>query len=251
MEGKKDLVVDFLFNNKVNIFSLGETFLSHENFADVEIGGYGFEYKNRKQIGGGVGAYIRERIPYTRRKDLECDNLEIMWLEISFKNAKKFLIAVLYRPPDQCKNFVETLSNKLETVQNENKETIITGDINCDYANPESHRDVKSCLSMNGFKQLIKKPTTITENTSTIIDVLLTNSPENVVRTDVITANFSDHKMIDAIRKKCQPKYQPKTIRSRNFRNYNKENVKIETGNINFDPLFAYTNPTDAWNFLK
>ena len=57
--------------------------------------------------------------------------------------------------------------------------------------------------------------------------------------------------MIGAIRKKCQHKYQPKTIRSRNFRNYNKENVKIEIGYINFDPLFAYTNSTDAWNFLK
>ena len=146
----------------------------------------------------------------------------------------------------QCKNFVETLSNKLETIQNENKETIITGDINCDYENPESHRDVKSCLSKNGFKQLIKRPTRITGNTSTIIDVLLTNSLENVVRTDVITTNFSDHEMMGAIRKKCQHKCRPKTIRSRNFRNYNKENVKIEIGNINFDPLFAYTNSTDA-----
>ena len=99
---------------------------------------------------------------------------------------------------------------------------------------------------MNGFKQLIKKPTRITENASTIIDVLLTNSPENVVCTDVITTNFSDDEMIVAIRKKCQHKYQPKTIRSRNLRNYNKENVKTEIGNINFDPLFAYTNPTDA-----
>ena len=139
---------------------------------------------------------------------MECDNLEIMWLKISFKNAKKFLIAVLYRPPDsskhQCKNFVETLSNKLETVQNENKETIITGDINCDYANSESCRDVKFCLSMNGFKQLIKKPTRITKNSSTIIYILLTNSPENDVRTGVITTNFSEHEMIGAIRKKCQ-----------------------------------------------
>ena len=113
MEGKKDLVADVLFNNKLNIFSLSETFLSHKNFTDVEIGGYGFNYKNRKQIGGGVGAYIREGIPYTRRKDLECDNLEMMWIKISFKNAKKFLIALLYRPPDsskhQCKNFVEML----------------------------------------------------------------------------------------------------------------------------------------------
>ena len=98
---------------------------------------------------------------------------------------------------------------------------------------------------------MIKKPARITENTSTIIDVLLTNSPEKVVRTDVITTNFSYHEMIGAIRKKCQHKYQPKTIRSRNFRNYSKENVKIEIGYINFDPPFAYTNSTDAWNFLK
>ena len=55
MEGKKDLVADVLFNNKFNIFSLSETFLSHKNFTDVEIGGYGFDYKNCKQIGGGVG----------------------------------------------------------------------------------------------------------------------------------------------------------------------------------------------------
>ena len=47
MEGKKDLVADFLFNNKVNIFSLSETFLSHKNFTDVEIGGYSFEYQQR------------------------------------------------------------------------------------------------------------------------------------------------------------------------------------------------------------
>ena len=211
MEGKKDLVADFLFNNKVNIFSFSKTFLSHKNFTDVEIGGYGFQYKKHKQIGRGVGAYIREGILYTRRKDFNRDNLEMMWLEISLNNAKKFLIAVLYQPPNsskhQCKNFVEMLSNKLETVQNENKETIIIGDINCDYANPESHRDVKSCLSMNGFKQLIKKPTRVTENTSTIIDVLLTNSPKNAIRTEVITTNFSNYKMIGAIRKKCEHKY--------------------------------------------
>ena len=67
MEGKKDLVADFLFNNKVNIFSLSETFLSQKNFIDVEIGGYSFEYKNHKQINRGVGVYIREGILYTRR----------------------------------------------------------------------------------------------------------------------------------------------------------------------------------------
>ena len=90
MEGKKDLVADFLFSNKVNIFSLSKTFLSHKHLTDVEIGAYSFEYKNHKRIGRGVGAHIRQGIPYTRGKDLECDNPEMIWLEIFFKNAKKF-----------------------------------------------------------------------------------------------------------------------------------------------------------------
>ena len=109
MEGKKDLVADFLFSNKVNIFSLSKTFLSHKNLTDVEIGGYSFEYKNHKRIGGGVGAYIRQGIPCTTGKDLECDNLEMMWHEIFFKNAKKFLIAILYQSPIHQRISVKTL----------------------------------------------------------------------------------------------------------------------------------------------
>ena len=109
MEGKKDLVADFLFSNKVNIFSLRKTFLSHKNLTDVEIGGYSFEYKNHKRIGGGVGAYIRQGIPCTTGKDLECDNLEMMWHEIFFKNAKKFLIAILYQSPIHQRISVKTL----------------------------------------------------------------------------------------------------------------------------------------------
>ena len=95
--GKKDLISNLLFtHHKIDILSLSETFLSSlEN--NTKIGGYTFESKNRDNgIGGGVGAYIRDGIPYTRREDLECKELELMWIEISFKNAKKFLLGVLY-----------------------------------------------------------------------------------------------------------------------------------------------------------
>ena len=40
---------------------------------------YDFEYKCRSEgKGGGVGAYIKHGVPYTRRNDLEVDKLEIM-----------------------------------------------------------------------------------------------------------------------------------------------------------------------------
>ena len=83
-------------------------------------------------------------------------------------------------------------------------------------------------FKLNGFKKLIKKPKRLTENTSTIIDDLLTNSLENVVPTDVITTNFSDHEMIGAIRKKCQHKYHPKTNRSRTLETITKRMLKLK-----------------------
>lgn len=89
LTGKKDFLNELLFSNrKVNILSLSETFLSHKAYTDVDIGGYTFENKTRHNAsGGGVGAYIKDGTPYTKRKDFECEDLEMLWLEISFKNA--------------------------------------------------------------------------------------------------------------------------------------------------------------------
>ena len=255
LTGKKDLLADILYNNKINILALSETFLSHETFTDVQIGGYSFEYKNRKSAGGGIGAYIKDGTPYTRREDLECEELEMFWLELSFKNAKKFLLAVIYRPPDSSKylskDFVKAITEKIQTVQKENKETIIVGDINCDYSNPEDHCDIKTLFNVNGFKQIVKKSTRITKSTSTLIDVVLTNAPETIIHTDVITTNLSDHEMIGAIRKKCQQKYQPRTVRSRTYKNYKAETVRNEIKNLKWEALFNCNNPTNAWYLLK
>ena len=211
LTGKKDLITDMLFNNKVNILSLSETFLSNDVHTSISIGGYSFECKNRRKSGGAIEACVKDRIPYIRREDLECEDLEMMWLEISFKNTKSFLIFVIYRPPDTskhlCKTFIERITDKLQAIQIENKETIIIGGTNCDYANTEGHQDIKTLFSINGSKQVIKKPIRVNESTSTIIDVILKNSPENIIHTDVITTNLSDHEMIGAIRKKCKHKY--------------------------------------------
>ena len=77
--GKKDLASDLLFtHNNINILSLSETLLTSES-DNVEIGGYTFECKNRdKELGGGVGTY-KDGTLYTRREDLECDELEMLW----------------------------------------------------------------------------------------------------------------------------------------------------------------------------
>ena len=73
------------------------------------------------------------------------------------------------------------MDKKLNAVQNENKEIIFLGDINCNYDDSNDHTDIKQLLINYGFRQLINKPTRTTENSSTLIDVILTNSPEIVM----------------------------------------------------------------------
>ena len=160
LHGKKFIISDILFNNtKIDIFFLSETFISPDDVFDPAIRGFDFESKSRSNgdaSGGGVGAYIKNGIPYTRRVDLETDDLEIIWHEINFKNCKSFVVGVLYRPPDSSKysnkNFLKTLSDVLNKLSYEDKETILMGDINCDYFKDNDHREIKNLFVSYGYK---------------------------------------------------------------------------------------------------
>ena len=174
-------------------FFLSETFISSNDVFDSTIRGFDFEPK-RQSIGDasddGVGVYIKNGIPYTRRLDLETDNLEIIWLEVNFKNCKSFVVGVLYQLPDSSKysnkNFLKKLSDVLNKLLYEDKETILMGDINCDYLKDNNHREIKNFFVSYGYKQLIEKETCIIETSETLIDGILTNSPETIRNYDTI-----------------------------------------------------------------
>ena len=83
----------------INFLSLSETHLSTDDATLTDIPGFSFVNRNRTTgKGGGVAAYISEKISWERREELEHPDLECLWLEIVLKNAKNFLICVLYRP---------------------------------------------------------------------------------------------------------------------------------------------------------
>jgi len=74
------------------------------------------------------------------------------------------------------KNFATKLSQKIEQITNEKKETIIMGDLNSNYLDKSNQKETKEIFNINGFTQLLKSPTRITENTSTpsvIVKILL------------------------------------------------------------------------------
>ena len=168
--------------HKIQILSLSETHLSTDDEPQAQIDGYSLISKPRKSgKGGGVGAYISSSVPYHRRLDLELDDIESLWIEVLFPKSKGFLIGFIYRPPDSSKHLPKNFNCKLESmltnISLENKECILTGDMNCNYLVNSDHKELKSILTAFGLKQLIKDPTRVTQDSGSLIDVIYTNEP--------------------------------------------------------------------------
>ena len=108
---------------KFEIATLSETWLKENPLLlqHVCIPGYQLSFRNRDKCkGGGVGVYLKECIPFKRRKDIENlqPDFEHMWLEISGKNKNsKLLLGVVYRSDmivperDWIEKFDDLLSN--------------------------------------------------------------------------------------------------------------------------------------------
>ena len=82
--------------------------------------------------------------------------LEAIWLEIMVERGNSFLIGIMYRPPNTSKhlnkNFEQKLANILNNISLLNKETIILGDLNCNYLDNKSNISVKDLFKLRGYK---------------------------------------------------------------------------------------------------
>ena len=61
---------------------------------------------DRNIHGGGVNIYVKKILYYKVRTDLSVNNLEILWVEIRISNNDKFLVAVIYRPPNSINIYI-------------------------------------------------------------------------------------------------------------------------------------------------
>ena len=99
---------------------------------------------------------------------------------------------------------------------------------------PEIKR-YKELWSMYGLSQLKDCPTGITCNTSTLIDHILTNTPENISQSGVIDTAISDHSLIYCTRKIPKGKYnRHKEITFRSLKNYSADVYKGTLERVSF-----------------
>ncbi|CAB4032074.1 Hypothetical predicted protein, partial [Paramuricea clavata] len=192
---------------------------------------------------------------WDRRLDLENEKIEVVWFEIRPKSSKGILIASVYRPPDSSKHlnkdFNELFNSMLTKAMSESKETILLGDMNANFLDNKDNKDLKSIFNVHGLKQMIRQPTRIAESTESLIDIILTNKPVNLVQSEVIPTSIGDHEMIGCARKLNSNHYNARLISCRDYKNYNPELLKTDLRKINWMPFYNESNVNDAWLLLK
>eukprot|EP00795_Rhopilema_esculentum_P009289 gene9289-16986_t len=244
----------------IDILTLSETHIrkDSENNGLYDIPGYSFESRPRNSgKGGGVGAYISNKVPWDRREDLEDKELEIMWIKVwpSREHCKGILIAIIYRPPDSSKylrkDFNARFNSLLTKAAEECKETMILGDANINFRIENDNKELKAIFSVFGLKQIIAKPTRISETTETLIDVILTNNPSNIAKHDVIPTSIGDHDMPGCVHKINNSSFRPRVITCRDYKMYNPENMKSDLQNVDWAPFYNQINVNEAWSMMK
>ena len=151
---------------------------------------------------------------------------DIVVEDIFFPNAQAITVGIFYRPPNQ-NNFLDIIQNDFHKLNTTKNEVYILGDININLGSKNSQssspllKHYKDFLCANGLKQLIKSPTRVTCDSSSIIDHIMTNSTEKVSAFGVIDVGISDHEMIFCTRKlvRNRPGIK-KYINARSLKNY-------------------------------
>ena len=244
---KLDYLKIMLNGTFFDIFAVSETKLDANILDDeIKIDGYVSYRLDRNRHGGGVLFYVNNQLESHLLKHLTDSKYESLWIKVCLDKTKPIFLSVVYRPPskgsdlestDQLCAYLKECDSKLPQI----KEVFICGDFNCNmmsrYALSSKIKDLCSSLSL---KQLIEEPTRVTPHSSTLLDLIMTNSV-NISKAGVIDPGVSDHSLVYVIRKFKRPKGEPKIIRVRSFKNFVDDDFLRDLRNSDWSYFLNFT----------
>ena len=104
-------------------------------------------------------------------------------MEIIKPHSKPFLVTTVYRPPSSLPEFFDDFEKLTKAIDNENKQMYILGDLNCNMLKTNkdaniSTKKIQSLYELYQLTQMIDEATRVIMITSSLIDLIVTNTPE-------------------------------------------------------------------------
>jgi exonuclease III len=128
---------------------------------------------------------------------------EIIWVhQISIQHdLSEITYLTIYRSPSgRVKDFLDAFRKLLESIAFD-RTYIIAGDFNINVGNSDSEnsRILLDIASEFGLRQLVNIPTRVTNTTSSIVDLVFTNAPNQFLVTTLGTQYISDHEVLQMV----------------------------------------------------
>ena len=99
---------------------------------------------------------------------------------------------------------------------------------------------------------MINEPTRVTLTTSSLIDHVVTNTPEKISHSGVVHTGISDHSLIYAIRKIRHFQKNDDFVEIRNMKNFNENNFVNELLNQHWECIYFFgKDPNHMWEIWK
>ena len=177
--------------------------------SQVSLPGYSLLRYDRPEPrpGGGVALFIKDSIPHSPCTALTPPHpQEYLWLWLPLHSHLMF-ICVLYRSPNSDDSIYTSLSENMDQLlsSHPNSLFLICGDLNCHHAHwlgvgisLTCHRtSAKAFCDSFGPTQSVNFPTRISTNgTLSLLDLILTNFPENICCSSSAPISSSDHVLV-------------------------------------------------------
>ena len=224
----------FLIDQCFDLIALYETRID-TTISDnlVNIDGYSILRKDRNRNGGGVCLDLQSSLNYRIREDLNLNEFEVLSVDIMKPNSKAFNVTAIYRPPNCTEGFFENLENIVRTLDMESKEHILLGDLICNYLaenNDSQLMQLKQLSIIYQLEQLISQPTRITQTSSTLIDVILTNEPSRILSSGVLHIGISPKIFHSS-------KNTHKYVITRSFKNFNADAFRNDMRAVSWNSI--------------
>lgn len=240
----RDELSNLALNCDFDVLGSCETYIKEHTPKSVySIEGYQFFHKNRDVASkGGVGLYVKNTIKAKRiNLPSEPEQPEVCFVEITI-GTSKIAIGEVYKSPLIPYGVFGQLHETLAFLTSRYTHILIMGDFNVDHL--KKNTPALNFLNTNlvdpfALTQVIENPTRITENTSTLIDLVLTGAPENIKTTGVVDVpGISDHSLVYFSYALKKPKYRPKMVTRRDLRDFKEESFVQDVAETAWDDVY-------------
>ena len=239
----------------IDCLSVNETWVDASiNDCEINIPGFCLYRCDRNRSGGGVALYIKES--YSSNiidiKQLNC-NLECVFCAVRCKHST-ITIGSVYRPPDSGNSYHDSILMVLDYIYSLCNDIILMGDLNynCYQNGYKPDKNIVEISNNYELKQVIDKPTRVTLTTSSLLDVLFIPQGMDLVHSDVLNVNLSDHYGIYAVVPVEKEKKESHTLRIRKYNKFSQENFIEDLKNSELLKECLNVNELDqAWGIFK